>query len=150
MSEAEIVRLRWWHIERLLQIEVELFDSEAWTAAMFWSELAAGNYYRLAVDGADILGYAGLAVNGEEAWVNNIAVRGAAQRRGIGSALLTDLIGEARRRGATRVALEVAVDNAPAQRMYDAFGFEGVAVRRGYYQPSNTDALVMLKDLTDE
>jgi ribosomal-protein-alanine N-acetyltransferase len=40
----------------------------------------------------------------------------------------------------------VAVDNAPAQRLYDAYGFVGVGVRQGYYQPSNTDALVMRRD----
>jgi ribosomal-protein-alanine N-acetyltransferase len=30
--------------------------------------------------------------------------------------------------------------------MYDRYGFEVVGVRRGYYQPSNTDALVMRRD----
>ena len=35
------------------------------------------------------------------------------------------------------------VDNRPAQKLYDSYGFEPVGVRRGYYQPSNTDALVM-------
>jgi ribosomal-protein-alanine N-acetyltransferase len=30
--------------------------------------------------------------------------------------------------------------------MYDSYGFEVVGVRRGYYQPSNTDALVMRRD----
>ena len=42
--------------------------------------------------------------------------------------------------------LEVAVDNAPAQRLYAQYGFEGVGIRKGYYQPSNTDALVMLRE----
>jgi [ribosomal protein S18]-alanine N-acetyltransferase len=37
----------------------------------------------------------------------------------------------------------VAVDNGPAQRLYGRRGFRTIGVRRGYYQPSNTDALVM-------
>ena len=41
--------------------------------------------------------------------------------------------------------LEVAVDNAPAQRLYATYDFEPVGIRRGYYQPSNTDALVMMR-----
>ena len=41
--------------------------------------------------------------------------------------------------------LEVAVDNAPAQRLYATYDFEPVGLRRGYYQPSNTDALVMMR-----
>ena len=35
------------------------------------------------------------------------------------------------------------MDNAPAQRLYATYGFEPIGIRRGYYQPSNTDALVM-------
>ena len=148
MAEVEIGRLRWWHIARLEPIEAELFGPEAWSAAMFWSELAAGHYYRVALRDDEVLGYAGLAVAADEAWVNNIAVRATAQRQGIGARLLRQLIDEAVRRGADRLALEVAVDNAPAQAMYEAYGFEGIAVRRGYYQPSNKDALVMMKGLT--
>lgn len=147
---ALIHRLRWWHIEDLLPIEAELFGVEAWNAAMFWSELAAGHYYRLATRDETVLGYAGLAMADGEAWVNNIAVRRDAQRQGIGARLLRELLDEAARRGADRVALEVATDNLAAQRMYESFGFEGIGVRRGYYQPSNTDALVMMKGLDDD
>ena len=45
-----------------------------------------------------------------------------------------------------RRLLEVAVDNVPAQRLYATYDFEPVGIRRGYYQPSNTDALVMMRD----
>lgn len=142
-----IVRLRWWHIRELLPIEDDLFGAERWSAAMFWNELAAGHYYRIARDGRDIVGYAGLAVTGpDEAWVQNIAVRRDRQHAGIGTALLTDLLAEATRRGTTRVLLEVAVDNEPARRLYERYGFVPVGVRRGYYQATNTDALVMLKE----
>ena len=143
----ELSRLRWWHIEQLVAIEDELFGAEAWTAAMFWSELASGHYYRAAFEAGELLGYAGLALTADEAWVNNIAVRATARRRGIASALLTDLLRRAERAGVERVALEVAVDNAGAQRLYDRFGFDGIAIRKGYYQPSNTDAVVMMKEL---
>ena len=90
-----------------------------------------------------MVGYAGLTVQPPEAWVQNIAVRRDVQRRGIGRMLLEELLAEATRHGVGSVLLEVAVDNAPAQRLYARYGFEPVGVRRGYYQPSNTDALVM-------
>jgi len=32
-------------------------------------------------------------------------------------------------------------------RSGDRYGFEAVGVRRGYYQPSNTDAVVMRVDI---
>jgi [ribosomal protein S18]-alanine N-acetyltransferase len=138
-----IERLRWWQIEALEPIEADLFGAERWSAAMFWNELAGGNFYVAAVEGDEVIGYAGLSVNADEGWVQNIAVRRDRQRRGIGRALLDALLAEAARRNVRSVLLEVAVDNRPAQRLYDSYGFEPVGVRRGYYQPSNTDALVM-------
>jgi len=144
----KIERFRWWHIEAVLPIEADLFGAERWTAGMFWNELANGHHYLVALDGAvEVVGYAGLAVVAPgEAWVQNIAVRRDAQRGGVGRALLEALLAHAAERDARAVLLEVAADNAPAQKLYAAYGFEPVGVRRGYYQPSNTDALVMRRD----
>ncbi|WP_328342962.1 ribosomal protein S18-alanine N-acetyltransferase [Micromonospora sp. NBC_00421] len=141
-------RFRWWHVAEVLPIEADLFGAEQWSPAMFWNELANGHHYRVALDtDGSPLGYAGLAVEpGGEAWVQNIAVRRDAQRRGVGRMLLEDLLAEVARRGVGSVLLEVAADNAPAQRLYATYGFEPIGVRRGYYQPSNTDALVMRRD----
>jgi ribosomal-protein-alanine N-acetyltransferase len=143
-----LARFRWWHIDPALAIEADLFGAEQWSAAMFWNELANGHSYLVALDDdAAVLGYAGLAVNPpDEAWVQNIAVRRDVQRGGIGRTLLEALLAEADRRGAHKILLEVAADNGPAQRLYAMYGFEVVGVRRGYYQPSNTDALVMMRD----
>ncbi|MEH0937436.1 ribosomal protein S18-alanine N-acetyltransferase [Micromonospora psammae] len=144
---AGLARFRWWHIDEVLPIEADLFGAEQWSPAMFWNELANGHHYRVALDDdGTLLGYAGLAVQPDEAWVQNIAVRQDAQRRGVGRALLEELLAEAARRGARSVLLEVAADNVPAQKLYAAYGFEPIGVRRGYYQPSNTDALVMRRD----
>jgi len=140
-------RLRWWHIDEVLTLEADLFGPEQWSAAMFWNELANGNHYLAAFDGEDLVGYGGLAVTGPtEAWVNNIAVRRDHQRRGIGRLLLESLLEHARNHGAHSVLLEVAADNKPAQNLYDTYGFAVVGRRRGYYQPSNTDAIVMRRD----
>ena len=138
-------RFRWWHIAEVLPLEEDLFGAEKWSAAMFWNELAQKHFYQVATEENRVLGYAGLAViDKEESWVQNIAVRRDAQRRGIGRLLLEALLAEAEPR-ASKVLLEVAVDNAPAQRLYATYDFEPVGLRRGYYQPSNTDALVMMR-----
>ncbi|MTK00856.1 ribosomal protein S18-alanine N-acetyltransferase [Micromonospora sp. CP22] len=145
MNQLGPARFRWWHIDEVLPIEADLFGAEQWSAAMFWNELSHGHFYRVYTDdeGA-VLGYAGLAVAPpDEAWVQNIAVRRDAQRRGIGRLLLEALLTEAGRLGVRAVLLEVAADNVAAQRLYATYGFEPIGVRRGYYQPSNTDALVM-------
>jgi ribosomal-protein-alanine N-acetyltransferase len=138
-----ITRFRWWHIAEVLPIEEDLFGAEKWSAAMFWNELAQRNFYLVAEENEKVAGYAGLAiVDREESWVQNIAVDRRAQRAGIGRQLLEALLAEAGRR---KVLLEVAVDNAPAQRLYAGYDFEPVGIRRGYYQPSNTDAVVMMR-----
>jgi [ribosomal protein S18]-alanine N-acetyltransferase len=140
-------RLRWWHIDEIVRIEADLFGAEQWSPAMFWNELANGHHYVVAVENGQVVGYAGLAFSPpNEAWVNNIAVRRDRQRHGIGRVLLSDLLGHARRLGARHTLLEVAADNGPAQKLYERYGFDVIGVRRGYYQPSNTDALVMRRD----
>jgi [ribosomal protein S18]-alanine N-acetyltransferase len=141
-----VERFRWWHIADVMRIEEDLFGAEKWSAAMFWNELAQRNFYIVAVDDDDLLGYAGLAVTQDEAWVQNIAVRRTAQRRGVGREMLESLLAEAARREIKQTLLEVAVDNEPAQRLYATYDFEPVGIRRGYYQPSNTDALVMMRN----
>nr|WP_221376815.1 ribosomal protein S18-alanine N-acetyltransferase [Actinoplanes polyasparticus] len=141
-----IERFRWWHIAEVLPLEADLFGDEKWSGAMFWNELAQRNFYVVATEGEELLGYAGLAATQDEAWVQNIAVRRTGQRRGTGRALLEALLAEAGRLGIKQTLLEVAVDNAPAQHLYAMYDFEPVGVRRGYYQPSNTDALVMMRN----
>jgi [ribosomal protein S18]-alanine N-acetyltransferase len=139
-----LTRFRWWHIAEVLPIEEDLFGAEKWSAAMFWNELAQRHFYLVAEEDEKVAGYAGLAiVDQQECWVQNIAVDRRAQRGGIGRQLLEALLAEA---GQRKVLLEVAVDNAPAQRLYAGYDFEPVGLRRGYYQPSNTDALVMMRN----
>ena len=53
---------------------------------------------------------------------------------------------EARTRGAVTAFLEVASDNAPAQALYRAAGWQDAGRRRNYYA-AGIDAVVMRKDL---
>jgi ribosomal-protein-alanine N-acetyltransferase len=57
--------------------------------------------------------------------------------------MVENLLAEAGRRGCTEVFLEVRTDNDRAQGLYRRYGFVGIGIRRGYYQPSGADALVM-------
>jgi ribosomal-protein-alanine N-acetyltransferase len=139
--------MRWWHIDDVLPLEEELFGAERWSARMFWSELAEHEtrHYLIAVVGGDVVGYGGLCAYGQEAYVQTLGVRTDQQGRGVGTALLVALLDEAERREVATVALEVRADNEAAQRLYARHGFEPIGLRRGYYQPSNTDAVVMVR-----
>jgi ribosomal-protein-alanine N-acetyltransferase len=84
---------------------------------------------------------------GGQADVLTMAVATAHWGQGIGSALLGALLAEAAERGCTEIFLEVRVDNPRAQQLYRRHGFTDAGLRRGYYQPSGTDALVMRRPL---
>jgi ribosomal-protein-alanine N-acetyltransferase len=156
----------------VIALEHDLFPDDPWTPEMFADEVAQPPESRLyllaeadAGDGgvaeSDIVsgrgaasrlvmaGYAGLMFipGGTQADVLTIAVRPAYWGKGIGSALLGAMIAAARDRGCTEVFLEVRADNARAHGLYLRRGFEELGVRRGYYQPSGMDAIVMRKDL---
>ena len=141
--------MRWWHLPDVMAAEQELFGAEAWSEATYWSELAQpdSRHYVVAVAGEppEFAGYAGLAVIEEEAQVFTLGVRRTWQRRGIGAALLRDLLDAAAAAGARTVLLDVRADNPVAQRLYVRHGFVPAGIRRRYYQPSGTDAVVMVR-----
>jgi [ribosomal protein S18]-alanine N-acetyltransferase len=139
-------------IEAVLGLEHELFGEEAWSRQMLAGELAEqprSRYYLVADDNGLITGYAGLLVAGTQGDVLTIAVAADHWGRGTGSALLEALLAEATRRGCTEVFLEVRTDNLRAQRLYRRYGFQQIGIRKGYYQPSGADALVMRRDSAD-
>ena len=148
-----IVPMRWWHLPAVMKAERELFGAESWSEASFWSELAQPEtrYYVVAEDARRpvedrFAGYAGLAVFADEAHVLTLGVLGDQQRRGVGTALLRDLLATAAERGATTVLLDVRADNPTAQRLYARHGFVPTGIRKRYYQPSGTDAVVMVRN----
>jgi len=143
--------MRWWDIDvGVLALERQLFEADSWSAELFWSELAdPSTRHYIVADAGEIAGYAGLCVYGDESFVQTIAVAPAWQRRGMGSRLLVELLSSARTRGARSAGLEVRADNDSAQRLYARFGFEPAGIRRGYYQPSGVDAVVMIAEDID-
>jgi ribosomal-protein-alanine N-acetyltransferase len=128
----------------VMQLEEELFAPDTWTAAMYREELAhtSTRHYLVADDAGAVVGYAGLIAYEDEAHVATIGVTGARQGEGIGAQLLDALLAEADRRSPV-VLLEVRADNEHAQELYRRRGFAEIGRRRGYYQPSGTDAVVM-------
>ena len=143
---ATLRPMRWWDIEPVMRMEHELFADDAWSDTMFWSELAErdSRTYVVAVDGEDVVGYAGLcAYSNDVSYVQTIGVTATHQRQGLGTALLLALLGDADARGARNVDLEVRADNKAAIELYEKHGFAPLGLRRGYYQPSGADALVM-------
>ena len=139
----------------VMRLEEELFAPDTWTEAMYRDELSRGDtrYYVVAefdVSGDEdepdgppvVVGYGGLIAYDDEAHVATLGVTAALQGEGIGSLLLDTLLAEADKRSPV-VLLEVRADNATAQHLYRRRGFVEIGRRRGYYQPSGADAVVM-------
>jgi ribosomal-protein-alanine N-acetyltransferase len=132
------------------QLECRLFPVDAWPLQMFFDELGQSDtrHYLVAEAAGTIVGYAGLMCIQPIADVQTIAVIPEQEGRGIGSALLTALIRESRRRNAEDVLLEVRADNPRAQQLYLRFGFEQIHVRPRYYR-DGIDALIMRLPLSE-
>ncbi|MGP3958465.1 ribosomal protein S18-alanine N-acetyltransferase [Nonomuraea sp. 3N208] len=133
----------------VMEIERATFPLDAWSEGMMRGELAdmpRSRHYVVALADDEIVGYAGLAAAADQADVQTIAVLEKHQGTGIGSAMLTELLAEARRRGAREIFLEVRADNPRAQAVYRHFGFEEIGTRRRYYD-DGTDAIMMRRNL---
>lgn len=126
------------------QLELELFPVDAWPLEMFLDEVSQPQTRRYLVAEIDgrMVGYAGVMVVAATADIQTIGVLPECEGQGIGSAMLTELLVEAGRRGAAEVLLEVRADNPRAQDLYLRNGFEHIHTRRKYYR-DGVDAWVM-------
>ena len=89
---------------------------------------------RAARDEAGVLvGYALFWHVVDELHLLNVAVAEHARRRGIGRALMDDLVAYARANAIVRILLEVRASNTPALALYASPGFERFNVRERYY-----------------
>jgi ribosomal-protein-alanine N-acetyltransferase len=128
----------------VMRLEEELFAPDTWTRAMYLEELGMPDTrsYTVAVEGDEVLGYAGLIAYPDEAHVATIGVTGTRQGEGIGGRLLDALLAEADRRSPV-VLLEVRATDEATQGLYARRGFVPIGVRPHYYPLSGEDALVM-------
>lgn len=134
---------------RLAAIHAEAFDGPGetpWSAAAFADLLAQAGVF--AVEGPD--GFILMRVVADEAEILTLAVRPGARRGGVGGRLVGEGVLAAAARGAVRVFLEVAEDNAAARALYARAGFAEAGRRRGYYAGADgarRDALILATDL---
>jgi ribosomal-protein-alanine N-acetyltransferase len=142
--EFRLEKLKRRDLRFILPIEAAAFP-EPWSATVFNSELALreGRLYRGAWDGDRMVGYIGFMIVDDEAHITTIATSADYRRQGVATALLMDGIATLLPAGIKHLTLEVAAGNEAAQSLYRRFGFAPVGVRKGYYQVSGEDALIM-------
>lgn len=138
-----ITPMRKRHLPEVLAIEAEVYP-RPWSSKLFDDELGRrGRWYVVARCGEQVVGYAGLLMIADDGHVATVAVRPSWQGRGVGRALLAELVRGALELGANQLTLEVRVSNEPAQALYRRFGFAPAGARKAYYADNGEDALVM-------
>lgn len=138
-------------LRSVLAIERAVFP-RPWSHRLFADELAqrASRLYRTAWVGRKVAGFGGVMFVDDDAHVNTIAVDPAWHGRGIGTAVLADLVAGSLARGARQLSLEVRVGNEPALALYRRFGMAPVGLRPNYYPETGDDAFVMVVGGIDE
>lgn len=151
LKDIIIMRMSEHDLLEVVEIE-EQSGLSRWGWAAYYAELQSGNRELLLVarssasstiESSTIAGYIIARETAGELHINNVAVRPEFRRRGIGAALLEQVIQEARRRKANTAFLEVRSSNLAAQALYEKSGFRAIARRANYYSEPREDAVVM-------
>lgn len=130
-------------LDQVMIIERENF-SVPWTEEGFFTYLLRMDALFLVAEEADrVLGYCGVIMAADEGDITNVSVKKDCQGRGIGSALVTELIQRTGQAGINTLFLEVRAGNRTALSLYEKMGFEHMGIRKGYYTNPTEDAVTM-------
>ena len=80
-----------------------------------------------------------------EGEIYRVAVAPHKRQRGIGYRLLDYAVKTSKGHGLERLFLEVRSRNIPAIKLYTAYGFKEIGIRKNYYKDPQDDAIVMLR-----
>lgn len=127
------------------EIESEAYEF-GWTQGIFRDCLSAGHECWVLELEREILAYAVLASQVDEAHLLNLCVSPSWQGTGLGQRLLRRMIDVARWHAAARLLLEVRPSNRTAIHIYRQHGFEEIGRRPRYYpaRHGREDAVVMV------
>jgi len=143
--KVKICRMEKSDIDSVIEIEEKSYGSHHWSKDSFMNELSneLARYYSVYDENNNLVGYCGCWIILEEAHITNIAVLPEYRRKYIGEILLKTIIDECYKNMVKFITLEVRVNNNPAIKLYEKYGFKSLGTRKGYYQDNNEDALIM-------
>ena len=104
-------------------------------------------HFLIARKGEEALGFISGRIVREEAEILNLAVKRESRRKGIGKALVEEILQSFRREKVVTVFLEVRQSNTAAVEFYSRLGFSKVGQRAGYYRDPEEAALVFRRDI---
>jgi len=133
LSEIAIRAMAEPDVPEVVAIEVASYRFP-WSEGIFRDCLKVGYVCRVALQFDVVAGYGIVSTGAGEAHILNLCVRPELRCRGIGTLLLEDLLQRAAAAAVDTAYLEVRPSNTAAIRLYQAFEFEHIGSRRGYYQ----------------
>jgi len=147
-QKIEVLPMTGEDIQAVYDIESKSFKTP-WSLESFTSEIYDNNMakYLVAKIGDEIVGYGGMWIIMDEGHITNIAVDPEHRGKGIGDALVQSIIKTARENDVERMTLEVRPTNWTALNLYKKYGFKEAGVRKGYYEDTGEDALIMWLEL---
>ena len=127
-------------------------DRDPWTEHLFRRELQLPISHTLVASsksdgGGRIVGFITFWMVADEVQLHKISVSRQIQRQGLGRRLFQAMKEQAAARGLSMATLEVRSTNQAAIKLYEAFGFQVTAVRKGYYGGTEEDALMMSAEI---
>lgn len=137
-------------LEAVAAIE-ESISPQPWSFDLFAGEFnlpRTSRHWLVARIDETVVGFGGVMYAADTAHLMNVGVAPDHTRRGIAQQLCVELFGEARRRGASGLTLEVRVSNEAAIRLYHKFDMTPVGVRPGYYSDGEDAMIFWIHDLT--
>lgn len=146
-KKIEIKRMEITDLEDVARIEKKIF-SQPWSRKGFEDSLKQEDTCYLAayIDGT-LAGYCGFLQVLDEADITNVAVDAAYRKRGIGKAMLLELLRAGEKRGVNAFTLEVRESNKAALALYQSLGFESCGIRKNFYEFPKENAVIMWKYL---
>lgn len=130
-------------VPEIARLERECFTTP-WTEEIIRSQLSGeGKLMLAAEEDGRFAGYMGLQYVLDEGYISNVCTSPEFRRRGVASALIDETVTRAAALGLSFLSLEVRRSNEPAIRLYEAWGFQKVGVRPGYYEKPAEDAIIM-------
>lgn len=135
-------------IEQITAIDAVCFPVP-WKEKQYLYELEENDYAYLYVleKNDQIIGYIDFWITFDICQLAKIAVLPQYQGEHHAHILMDQMIQDAQAKQCETISLEVRVSNQNAQKLYAAYDFIKVNVRKGYYQDNGEDADVLVKAL---
>lgn len=130
-------------IARMMEIARHSVTAAQWARQQYEQAFSPDRLVMAIEENSTILGFiVGRGAAGE--WeIENIAVTGAARRRGLGSRLLGEFLHHIQSNGAAEIFLEVRESNHAARKLYEKWAFTEAGRRKAYYQDPEEDAIIL-------